>query len=30
MAVAALVSELAPVAIPLIAQRVVDDAIRQR
>jgi ATP-binding cassette subfamily B protein len=28
MAVAALVSELAPVAIPLIAQRVVDDAIR--
>ncbi|MFL6130177.1 MAG: ABC transporter ATP-binding protein [Mycobacteriales bacterium] len=30
MAVAALVSELAPVAVPLIAQRVVDDAIRNR
>ena len=28
MVVAALVSELAPVAIPLIAQRVIDDAIR--
>jgi ATP-binding cassette subfamily B protein len=28
MAVAALVSELSPVAVPLIAQRVVDDAIR--
>jgi ATP-binding cassette, subfamily B, bacterial len=28
MTVAALVSELAPVAVPLIAQRVVDDAIR--
>ena len=28
MALAALVSELAPVAVPLIAQRVVDDTVR--